>query len=265
MQSKIDMKVKIVQKKPVLRFIIEGNTAFANALRRIMISEIPTLAVDRVDFHENNSILFDEIIAHRIGLIPLKCNPEKFTPQDMCKCGGKGCANCQVVLMLKKTGPCIVYSGDFKSSNIDVQPIDPKFPIVELLPNQSLKLEAVAILGTGKEHMKYQTANASYQYYPEVEVKGDVSRMKSKIERACPKGIIKVTGNKASITKPEECDLCLSCEEASDGNLKLVGNPSKQIFMVESVSGLEPEYIVKKAAEILGEKGKEFLKELGKI
>ena len=243
----------------------DSNPAFANALRRIMISEIPTLAVDRVDFRANNSILFDEIIAHRIGLIPLKCSPEKFTVEEECKCKGKGCVSCQVVLALEKTGPCMVYSGDFKSSNTDVQPMDPRFVIVELLAGQSVKLEAVATLGTGKKHMKYQATNASYQYYPEVEVKGDISKLQTKIENACPKEIIKIIGNKATITKPDSCDLCLSCEEVSGGTLKITGNPSKFIFSVESVSGLEPEYIVKKAAEILGEKGKEFIKELGKL
>lgn len=257
------MEVKVIQKKGNLRFVLDGVTpAFANAIRRIMISEVPTMAVEKVDFIENTSILFDEVIAHRIGLIPLVFDQKKFTMPGECKCAGKGCSNCQVVFALEKTGPCMVYSGDLKSSNKDVKPTSPKFPLVELLQNQKIKIEAYAKLGIGKDHMKHQAAVVGYQYYPELEVKGDIFKDAAKIEKSCPKGIIKIIGKKVSITKPENCDLCASCEEASNGNLKISGNPNKFIFTVESTSGLEPWDIVEKAAEILGEKGKEFLKQL---
>ena len=63
------MKVKVISRKGEnLVFTAEDITpAMANALRRIMISEIPTLAIEWVDFHENTSVLFDEIIAHRLA------------------------------------------------------------------------------------------------------------------------------------------------------------------------------------------------------
>ena len=131
------MKIKILEKKgDKLTFQLDNATpGFANALRRIMITEVPNLAVEWADIHDNNSILFDEVIASRLGLIPLKFDPTKFVSNEECKCGGKGCPLCQVVLALDKDGPGIAYSGDLKSSNKDVKPISPNFPIVELLQN----------------------------------------------------------------------------------------------------------------------------------
>ncbi len=259
------MNIKVLQKRGVLKFAINGITSdLANAIRRIMISEVPTMAIDRIEVRENSSVLYDEIIAHRTGLIPLSFGPGKFNSQKECKCGGKGCPLCEVVFALEKTGPCIVYSGDMKSSNKSVQPTDGRFPIVELLKNQKLKLEAIARLGSGKEHIKFQAAITGYQNWPEVKVENGGADLNRAVN-ACPKGLIRVSGKKAFIEEPEKCDLCLKCIEESDGAVKIVGDPNKFIFTVESVSGLEPGYIVEKAAEILEGKGAEFLKELGKI
>ncbi|RLJ08928.1 MAG: DNA-directed RNA polymerase subunit D [Candidatus Aenigmatarchaeota archaeon] len=258
------MKIKILQKKgEKLVFLLDGTTpAFANALRRIMISEIPTLAIEWVDFHENSSALFDEMIAHRLGLIPLKFEPEKINFMDKCKCGGKGCPLCQVVFVIDKKGPCTVYSKDMKSSNKDVMPTSPNFPIVELLENQELRLEAVAVLGRGKEHAKWQAANAAYQYFPEVAVKDSKCDLK-KVIKKCPKGLLEIKGSRLVISDPVQCDLCEAC--MGDGCIEVKGNESKFIFRVESVSGLKPEYIVKKSVQILREKAEEFKKQINKI
>jgi len=87
------MDVKITKKKgEKLEFILDGvKPDFANSLRRAIMSEVPVLAVDWIEVHENNSALFDEIIAHRLGMIPLSFDPKKFNFQDQCKCEGKGC------------------------------------------------------------------------------------------------------------------------------------------------------------------------------
>jgi DNA-directed RNA polymerase subunit D len=259
------MNIKILQKKGILKFSVDGITAdFANAMRRVMISEVPVMAVDRIEVRENTSVLYDEIIAHRIGLIPLSFNHAKFNSPEECKCGGKGCSLCEVVFALERTGPCMVYSSDMKSSNKSVQPTDTKFPIAELLKDQSLKLDAVARLGTGKKHIKFQSAVVGYQNWPEVKVEEDGSGL-SKAVNACPKGLLKISGKKAVLSDPEKCDLCMACMEESGGSLKIEGNPNKFIFTLESVSGLEPEYIVEKAAEVLESKAKEFLQLIEKM
>jgi len=258
------MKVSLIEKKGIkVSFLLNGATpAFANALRRIMVSEVPTMAIDTVDFLENSSALFDEMVAHRLGMLPISFDPSKFNSGKSCKCGGKGCSLCQAVFVIEKTGPGMVYSGDMKSSGKEVRPTSPDFPIVELLAGQKIKLEATASLGIGKEHAKWQAANASYQYYPELVVK-DMKEAR-KCLRACPKGLIKIKGTKLVISDPEKCDLCKACMEGCRG-IEVKGDPTRFIFRVESISGLKPEYIVAKAAEILEEKAEGFKKELKKL
>jgi DNA-directed RNA polymerase subunit D len=259
------MKIKILKKKgDVLAFVLEGSTpAFANALRRIMVSEIPTLAIKWVDFHDNSSVMFDEMIAHRLSMIPLKFDPGKFNVPDECRCEGKGCSLCQVVFALQKTGPGIAYSGDMKSSNKGVKPIDDRFPIVELLKGHRIELEAVAHLGLGKSHARWQAANASYQYYPEI-ISGECKNA-SRVVSECPTGALKLKYKKVEFDDPVLCNLCRKCEEVCTGDLKVRGDPTRFIFRVESVSGLEPAYIVEKAAEVLQQKAEEFKKNMSKL
>jgi DNA-directed RNA polymerase subunit D len=258
------MKVNLSERKGnKLTFVLQGATpAFANALRRIMVSEIPTLAIDSVDFHENDSVLFDEVIAHRLGLLPIVFDPSKFNFRASCKCGGKGCPLCQVIFVVEKKGPGVVYSGDMKSSHKDVKPTSPDFPIVELLEGQNLKIEAAAMLGRGKDHAKWQAANASYQYYPEIVVKD--AKEARKCMKNCPKDVLEMKGEKLVLTDPEKCDLCKECLEGCEG-VEVKGDPTRFIFKVESISGLKPEYIVSKSAELLEEKAEEFRKELKKL
>lgn len=261
------MKVQILKKTDEkVVFALEGSTpAFANALRRAMISEVPTLAIEWVEMQANSSILYDEIIAHRLAMIPLKFDPSKFNTKADCKCEGKGCTLCQVVFAVEKTGPGMLYSGDMKSSNKAVQPTSPKFPIVELLKGHNVKFEAVAEIGTGAQHSKWQAANASYQFWPEVKLDGkaDPAKLKKCVD-SCPKGTLVLKGGTLEVKDPIACDLCMKCSEVCD-EVKMAGNPTRFIFFVESVSGLPPEYIITKAAEIIGEKAEDFKKKVSKL
>lgn len=163
------MKIRIVKKNAEkMEFVVEGiSLSMASALRRIMVSEVSTMAVDWIDMHNNTSVLFDEMLAHRIGMMPIKFDPTKFNLMGECKCDGKGCSLCQAVFAVNKTGPSMVYSGDMKASNKGTQFMDDHFPIVELLKNQAVKLEGVARLGRGEEHSKFQAAIVGYDYDPE--------------------------------------------------------------------------------------------------
>lgn len=159
------MDLKIIEESDMrIKFSLYGvSNAFANSLRRVMISEIPTMAIDRVEFYKNSSGLFDEVIAHRLGLIPLKFDPKKYNLKSDCKCKGKGCSLCEVVLKLDskdmtKENEYTIKSGDLESNDPDVIPLYDDIPIVELLKGQELKLVAYARLGTGKEHAKWQGA-----------------------------------------------------------------------------------------------------------
>jgi DNA-directed RNA polymerase subunit D len=138
---------------------------YINAIRRIAISEVPTLGIDDVVILENSSVMHDEAVAHRLGLIPLRTGLDRFVmPQD-CDCKSTlGCSKCRVLLVLdseamEKTK--IVTSGELLSEDELVKPVSKDIPIVVLAPGQKLKFEAYARLGVGKDHAKWQPTSAA--------------------------------------------------------------------------------------------------------
>ena len=148
-----------------LSFILkDSNPVFANTLRRLMVGEVPTMAIEDIDFLKNNSILYDEMIAHRLGLIPLKTDLKSYNLPDKCKCEGKGCNRCQLKMVLKNTkGSGTVYASEIKSKDPAVKPVYGDMPVVKLLKGQTLELEATAILGRGKHHVKWSPCHAYYK------------------------------------------------------------------------------------------------------
>ncbi|HMA04594.1 MAG TPA: DNA-directed RNA polymerase subunit D, partial [Methanomicrobiales archaeon] len=83
------------------RFYLAGAwPALANSLRREMISGVPTLAIDDIRIYDNTSVLFDEMLAHRLGLIPLRTELSTHVPKDQCSCQGAGCPACTATYTL---------------------------------------------------------------------------------------------------------------------------------------------------------------------
>lgn len=228
----------------------------ANAIRRTILSEVPTLTIEDVRIVENSSSLYDEIIAHRLGLIPIKTDLELFNFREKCKCKGKGCPSCTLELTLNiecKKDHRTVYSHDLKSQDPKLKPVE-GIPIVRLGKNQKISLEAEAVLGTGKEHAKWQPAVAGYKYYPIVKINSKCNMCKECID-ACPVNILKVQNDKVTVTDLKLCTLCNSCAEACDaGAIDVKGDDRKFIFKLESQGALSPKEIFKKACEILEEK-----------
>jgi DNA-directed RNA polymerase subunit D len=138
---------------------------YVNAIRRISISEVPTLAIDDVVMMENSSVMHDEAIAHRLGLIPLRTDLNRFVmPQD-CDCNNSlGCAKCRVLLVLNSEASDktkLVSSGELISEDDVVRPVSKDIPIIILAPSQKLKFEAYAKLGLGNNHAKWQPTTCS--------------------------------------------------------------------------------------------------------
>ena len=160
------MKIKIIDKKEdKISFEVDGiNVPFANALRRTMMAEVPILAIDTVNFRSNDSPLFDEVVSQRLGLIPMEFPSDTFKKKSECSCEGEGCINCEVVFVLEKAGPCMVYSKDLKSTNPEVKPMFDEIPITKLAEGQKISLEATARMGIGKENIKWKASNAHYTY-----------------------------------------------------------------------------------------------------
>lgn len=261
------MNVQIIKKTDFeISFLLDGvGYAFANALRRTMISEIPTLAIKWVDFIKNDSALQDEILANRLGQIPLTFDKNMYNLPENCKCEGKGCSRCQVKLSLSKTGPCVVYSEDLKSKNKDVRAVYEKIPIVELFENQCLELEAIAQLGIGRNHAKWQGAVVGYKNLPQIVVGSNCNACGKCVER-CVRKILKIEDKKIKITNPMECNLCLQCVDFCPiGAIRVETKKDSFVFNVESVCGLNSEGVVFSAIETLEKKINDFAKSIRKI
>jgi len=260
------MEAKILEKSErEIKFILSGiKTSIASAIRRIILSEIPTLAIEWVEFRKNNSVLNDEIIAHRLGLIPLTFDKKAYNLPEKCKCKGKGCSRCQVKLSLKKTGPCMVYSGDLKSNAKDVKPVFDKIPIVELFEGEELELIATARLGLGRNHARWQGGIVGYRNLAEIKISKDLKNPEKYVE-ICPKNVFEIKDGKLVVKNSLECNLCNKCVEVGEGKINV--NPIRDsfLFYVESASGWTAEELVVESIRILGEKVKEFEKKLEKL
>ena len=161
------LSIDILEKEDE-RVIVKFNNAprqYVNALRRLSISEVPTLAIDDVIILENSSLMHDEAIAHRLGLIPLRTDLDRFVMPHDCDCKSTlGCSKCRVLLVLdseanEKTK--VVTSGELLSEDELVKPVSRDIPIIILAPSQKLKFEAYARLGVGKDHAKWQPTSAA--------------------------------------------------------------------------------------------------------
>ncbi len=254
--------IKTLEKKDNrIKFILSGaNVAFANALRRIMKNEIPVMAVEFVDMEENTSGMFDELVAHRIGLIPLTFDQKSYSTKKACKCGGKGCSRCEVTLVLEKQGPCVVKAGDMKSTDESVQPADRDIPIIELLEGQRLKFEAIAQLGYGTEHTKWQAANVGYKYAPSVKA----TDADSKVVDICPVGVFEKKDGKVRVVAEDNCILCMRCTEIDD-SVKISAEDTSFVFDVESVCGLSAEDVIGTALDVLEERAEDMVDSIKKL
>jgi DNA-directed RNA polymerase subunit D len=138
---------------------------YANALRRICLNGVTVFAVDTVDIIENSSVLPDEGLAHRLGLIPLKTDLSRFNEPAKCDCHSEtGCSNCKVMLVLDSGDSDVtrtIFTSDLSSEDDSVKPTADNIPIVQLAPGQKIKLECYARLGRGTEHAKWNSANIS--------------------------------------------------------------------------------------------------------
>jgi DNA-directed RNA polymerase subunit D len=139
----------------------------ANALRRVIIREVPTMAVEEILVIENSSPMTNEVLAHRISLIPFITDLDNFNVAEECSCQSRlGCEKCVVRFVLRAEAtdqPITVYSRDIKPERHDtkVAPFDGNIPIVALAPRQKIELELYVRLGRGRKHAKWQSGIAT--------------------------------------------------------------------------------------------------------
>lgn len=237
-----------------LSIIFRGaQPTFVNAIRRIIMAETPIPAIEKVYIAENTSVLYDEILAHRLGMIPMR-GGENLLPPDQCSCGGKGCSFCEAALTLEveaKEDNTIVYSGRLKAEG-SVFPANNDIPIVKLNNGQKIALVAHARLGTGKEHAKWQPVSACVlKYEPVISVNKDCDLCGICVER-CPRKILEIDGKKLNVRSIWDCSLCKVCEEVCPKSaIKVSYNDKTSRLTIETTGSRSNEELLISAFTLL--------------
>ena len=226
------------------RFLVRGVTpAFANGIRRAMIADVPTMAIDEVRFIENSSVMFNEQLALRLGLIPLTTPPEgEFDEDDV------------VTLSIDVEGPGTAYSGDLVSSDELVKPADQNVPIIDLKDGQRLEAEADAALDHGKDHAKHQGGVAvGYRHLQRVTVGDDVSEF-DEPEAQIVRGVIEDDGE---LIPTSEFGHDLS-ERYPGKEIRVEDVPNAFVFHVETDGSFSVEELVMRAVDSLDRRAAEL-------
>jgi DNA-directed RNA polymerase subunit D len=223
-------------------FVVRGITpAFANGIRRAMLADVPTLSIETVRMIENSSVMFDEVIGLRLGLVPLT------TPDDIRE-------DEQITLSLDVEGPETAYSGDIETSDDLVEPAAENVPIIDLKEGQRLAFEADATLAYGKDHAKHQGGVAvGYRHLKTVEVEGELGEYDERDPRIV-RGVIEEDGE---LIHASEFDNDLT-NRYPDHEVSVHDVENAFVFDVESDGSLSVEDLVTEAARSIADRADEL-------
>lgn len=250
------MKFQILKRSETeLEMLVEGiSVALANAVRRAMITEVPTMCIEDIEVFENSSSLYDEVLAHRLGLIPLKTDLENYVLPEDCKCAGKGCSSCSLTFILDREGPGNVHSGDLQSEDPRIFPVSDDIPVVKLAEGERIRMQCTAILGRGLEHAKWQPGVISYKMVHQVEVPDDCD---AGVVEKCARGVFALEDNRVVVKDTTRCNVCGVCPKICPG-IKISTQSDRFVFRIESNGSLPAEAIFFKAVEALKSKAEEL-------
>ncbi|MGC9208614.1 MAG: DNA-directed RNA polymerase subunit D [Nitrososphaeria archaeon] len=230
-----------------------------NGIRRYAMSEVPTLAIEDVVIIENSSLVYDEVIAHRLGLIPLR------TPKKYIEAG-----QAQLMFVLDASADNAtrtVYSGDLVSvEDKEVRPISNEIPIIKLAPKQNVKLEAYARLGKGKQHSKYSpTSKSVVKPTPLIIIKNPKTHKAKEIAESCPRDVFEVSGGELKVKNRYACTFCEECLKVDRESIEISEEPNSYILSVESVGQLEAKDIVLESVNLMIKDFDEFERRVDEI
>lgn len=271
--------------------LIGADVSMANALRRIMLAEVPTIAVEDVYIGDNSSIMQDEVLAHRVGLIPLKINPdmlEFMNPEE-----GETDAD-TVILSLEAYWPNekddtvgltgvnvkdedgVVSSKHLKYTTVGgqnekfeaVEAVHQDIPIAKLRPGQKIEFEAHCRKGIGKDHAKFSpVATASYRLRPKVSLMTEITDKDAEFMKdKCPQNVFDIedlvssksnkVGTKKLIVNPDNersCNMCRECirHPGWEEKIKLEREGNHFIFSIETAGSMPPIDILRAAINVL--------------
>jgi DNA-directed RNA polymerase I and III subunit RPAC1 len=271
-EFKQTLKVKVLTcTDELLRFDLSGvDASVANAIRRVMISEVPTVAIDKVHLWQNTGIIQDEILCHRLGLIPIwvpdidSIEPAQEEGDDFDISGAiKFKLHVKCPADYPKGKNLHVYSKDLifePQSKTQKQwpkpphPVHPDILIAKLRPGQEIECELYCLKGTGKIHAKWSpVCTASYRLMPDITImetqKGAAAQH---LVDLCPKKVFDIEDNVAVVKRPRDCSACRRCiEEIPTGIVELAKVKEYFIFSVESTGCMPAAEIFARALGIL--------------
>lgn len=284
------MKIDIqsVSEDEIIFELAGVDASIANALRRIILAEVPTVAIENVWIITNSGIIQDEVLAHRVGLVPIKVDPRllKYVQSESGETDEDTLVfhlnvhnrNMDDVVEPGDTSTYVGPSGKVLSKHLTWIPIEtqkeifadggvsvvnPDILLTKLGPGQAVEFEAHCCKGIGKDHAKFQpVATVSYRLKPDISFKKDdiVRGMATELKELCPTGVfdIEEMGNevKALVAHPERCTMCGECVRTPRWNdmVALKRKHDTFVFTVESLGAVPPQKIVEEALKILGTK-----------
>ena len=261
-REKLSIKINRLDAE-AMEFELSGvDASTANALRRIMIAEVPTVAMEFLTVYKNSSILQEEILAQRLGLIPIAVDPKVMDTLQG-----------PIIFSLNKTChgdlDSNVYSGDLEwvptpdqeshfTKETAPRPVHDDILIVKLLPGQTVEIEAECIVGVGQDHSKFSpVCTASYRLLPQIELKEPVKgKRAAALVSTCPMGVFDIEDGMVRASNPRNCTMCRECLRSPDfiNTVKLSRVSNHFLFSVESTGSLSPEEIFKRSIAVLADK-----------
>lgn len=265
--------------------LVGVDAPIANAFRRILLAEVPTMAIEKVFVMDNTSIIQDEVLAHRLGLVPIKVDPRSFEMKEPeqedtatnsirfnleVKCERDPAAAAGETEPDKKYINPNVLSHDLKWDPLDgqvemfpegISPVHDDILLAKMRPGQEIKLQCVCEKGVGKTHAKWSpVATAAYRLLPEIKMQPVTGDDAAELKGLCPMDVFDIEDlggvAHAKVARPRSCTMCRECvrSEKFQKKVKLLRVRDHFIFSVETTGQLPPDVLFQEAVKVFIDK-----------
>ncbi|KAJ1630389.1 putative DNA-directed RNA polymerase I/III subunit [Pavlovales sp. CCMP2436] len=282
LKQEMTIEVQSLSKDEIVFDIVGIDAPIANALRRILLVEVPTMAIEKVWVLNNTSIVQDEVLAHRLGLIPIRADPALFEER------GDSDSNASNTICFRLRAECTrntdkstdaapyigshvlssqltwVPQGDQATQLVADPPrsVHDDILIAKMRPGQAIEVECWCEKGIGKTHAKWSpVATAYYRLLPRITFHQPVTGAAAvELKKLCPLDVFDIEDvggvPTATAARPRSCTVCRECvrepQWAERVNLQRVRDHF--IFSVESTGAMPPERLVRDALQVLKQK-----------